>query len=439
MTDLYRIRVLALERPARRVTLRVFSVCYDAAYVRPGIPTDASLFMRILCSDAGFGRGEPLRQEVSDDQFFDEAWIDANTQRFIQRVTRTRLQNDPPAKDKQPPTYVHERFKDEDILTQGDFEVVVTDAKWIEHLAIHMTWQTSACATRATMPRGRATVLADVKAEKALRKAVNALRRAIQRADLAAIRVAVAQGAPLNPTSNRSADWPLNDACYLASGDGPAMRVVELLVALGADVNHRASPFDTPPVFMAAHHGYDALVRCLIARGATLDGTYLSGMSMLHCAARGGLPWLVDRCLAEGADPNASSGYGTRAMDEAFSTAQWKPIAEALERAGAALHENNPWARLHRAAHAGQADAIPWVLARGADLHARTTVGATPLHIAAARDAPSVVAALLAAGADKTLKTTAPWQCGSTKFKAGVTPADVAKRLKRNEAEAWLR
>ena len=125
-------------------------------------------------------------------------------------------------------------------------------------------------------------------------------------------------------------------------------------------------------------------------------------------------------------------------MGEAFKTAHWKPIAEALERAGSALHEDDPWSRLHRAAHAGQADAIPWLLARGADLHARTPEGATPLHIAAARDAPSVVAALLAAGAEKTLKTTAPWFLHA-KFKAGVTPADVAKRLKRNEAEALLR
>lgn len=342
MTDLYRIRVLALEKPARRVTLRVFSVCYDASYVRPGIPTDASLFMRILSSDAGLGRGEPLRQEVSDDHFFDEAWIDANTQRFIQRVTRTRLQNDPPAKDKQPPTYVDERFKDEDILTQADFEVVVTDPRWIEHLTVGMTWQTSASATRATMPRGRATVLADEKASKALRKA-------IQQADLLAIRAAVSAGAPLNPRFAQGDDWPLSDACDLVVEDGPAMRVVELLVALGADVNHRISDADSAPLLRAAHASRDVLARWLVAHGASIEERDpTDDASMLHCAAAGGLLWLVDLCLAQGADPNA-----------------------------------------------------------------RTLEGATPLHVAAAAGNPSIVAALLAKGADKTLKTTGPWRCNA--------------------------
>ena len=150
MSDRYRIRVLAIDKPARRVSLRVFVVCYDSIVVRQGIPTDASLFLRILCTGAMSVRTESLREIISDDQFFDEAWIDANTHRFIERVTRTRAQNDRPAKDKQPPMFVAETFMDEDILTQADFEVVVTDARWIEHLTVGMTWQTSASATRDT-------------------------------------------------------------------------------------------------------------------------------------------------------------------------------------------------------------------------------------------------------------------------------------------------
>ena len=43
-TDLYRIRVMALDRPARRVTFRVFLAYYDWS----GLPTDPSFFMRVL-------------------------------------------------------------------------------------------------------------------------------------------------------------------------------------------------------------------------------------------------------------------------------------------------------------------------------------------------------------------------------------------------------
>lgn len=487
-TDLYRIRVLALDKPARRVTFRVFLVYYDWS----GVPTDPSFFMRILWdkADTRFGGGGPLGHEVSVDQFLDEKWVDANTQRFVERVTRTSLRNDPPAKDKKPPTFVYENFTEEEILTQGDYEVVVTDEKWIAHLAVDMTWQTTSYATKAKMPRARSTVLADVKAKTAaMRKGFAAerkaavpttLREAIQRADLEAIRALVAEGAPLNPTFETFGDFPLEDACRLVKEDGPAMRVVELLVALGADVNHRASAFQAPPLFMTAYRGCDVLARWLVEHGASLEGTSDPDQHLvLHCAAVGGLPWLVELCLARGADPNAASRQGYRAIHYAFQTAQWKPIAEAIERAGAdLLHQSNAsGTALHWAALYGQANAIPWLLARGfgvntpslgsgktplmsaadcrvaehlaetietlrnagADLHARTPEGLTALHIAAQNYRPEATAALLAAGADKTLKTTGPWQCGSTKFKAGVTPADVAKRLKHHEAEALLR
>jgi hypothetical protein len=158
-TDLYRIRVLKLEPSARKVTFRVFLVYYDWE----GVPTDASFFFRILRDEADnrLGEGGPLLDEVSEEQYLDEQWVDANTQRFVERVTRLSAKNLKFAEDKKPPTFVYDSFEDEDSLTQGDYEVIVTDARWLQHLHKDQTWQTASYDTQASMPAGRETVLLD--------------------------------------------------------------------------------------------------------------------------------------------------------------------------------------------------------------------------------------------------------------------------------------
>jgi len=39
--------------------------------------------------------GGPLGDEVSVERFLDEKWVDENTARFVERVTRRSLRNDP--------------------------------------------------------------------------------------------------------------------------------------------------------------------------------------------------------------------------------------------------------------------------------------------------------------------------------------------------------
>ena len=161
-TDLYRIRVLALDPELRKVTFRVFLVYYDWS----GVPTDASFFLRILWdkADTRFGGGGPLGEEVDVDRYLDESWVDANTKRFVERVTRLSLRNDPIPAGKQPPTFVYDGYTDEDLLTQGDYEVIVTDPRWLAHLEVGQMWQTTSYETKAKMPRGRETVLLDERA-----------------------------------------------------------------------------------------------------------------------------------------------------------------------------------------------------------------------------------------------------------------------------------
>jgi topoisomerase IA-like protein len=82
-------------------------------------------------------------------------------------VTKLSRRNDPLPPGQSPPTFIYEGFKDEDALTQGDYEVIVTDARWISHLKVGQTWQTPSYATKAKMPKGRETVLLDEGASEA--------------------------------------------------------------------------------------------------------------------------------------------------------------------------------------------------------------------------------------------------------------------------------
>ena len=116
----------------------------------------------------------------------------------------------------------------------------------------------------------------------------------------------------------------------------------------------------------------------------------------------------------------------------------WLPVLETLLVAGADVDsrtvpvEDAMW-RMSSPAHAervsdstpamvaareGGVETVRWLLARGADVNARGSAGATPLHAAARPwwgEKPELVSVLLASGADRRARDA-----------AGRTPQDVA-------------
>jgi ankyrin repeat protein len=119
------------------------------------------------------------------------------------------------------------------------------------------------------------------------------------------------------------------------------LRVVELLLDRGAYVNSLAL-FRETAVRSAATRGHRKVAELLVDRGALIDR--ITGFE---------LPYTVEEWALIDADPDADS------------------------------MENTGWSPLHRAAWAGNKEAVAELLRRGADRKMKDEGGALPLHWAA--------------------------------------------------------
>lgn len=140
-TDLYGVRVLNVD--GANVKLQVFLVYYDWDFLPEGRP----FFLRALwdTADTRFGEGGALGDAITVDNICDEHFVDTNAGRYIKSVHQVSTKNYPVSGDM--PTFYYERngqWADEDKLTQGIYNVVMTDPKWAEHLQEGMAWGTTA-------------------------------------------------------------------------------------------------------------------------------------------------------------------------------------------------------------------------------------------------------------------------------------------------------
>lgn len=150
-TDLYGIRVLQIDPEAFRMRLRVFVVYYDTEYeYHQPIPEDRSFFVRVLCDKDGLG------DDISAADRFNEAYVDANAFRFVDRFVELERRNAPLQSYDSYSDFYYERdgkWENEEYLVQADFDLYVTDRRYLEPFEILESWGTTAYPTTSDQLR----------------------------------------------------------------------------------------------------------------------------------------------------------------------------------------------------------------------------------------------------------------------------------------------
>jgi WD40 repeat protein len=147
----YGVRVLAPAPDRRRVRFRIFVVDYNVERRwHAELPGDPGFFLSLLWQSAD-DRGGSLGDFFTWREPENDGWLAVNTRWFVESVERVAVRNYPLSDedwehiDTLQEEGIHQRddgWPDEDRLVQADYEVQVTDPRWLEHLWPGLSWET---------------------------------------------------------------------------------------------------------------------------------------------------------------------------------------------------------------------------------------------------------------------------------------------------------
>ena len=137
-------------------------------------------------------------------------------------------------------------------------------------------------------------------------------------------------------------------------------------------------------LYLAAYHGHEGVVRCLVEAGSDMDKVTKEGCTAIHVATLYNYKEIV-RCLVEaGIDKDKANHGGETALILAALHGRMD-IARCLVEAGADKDKANPVAStpLHLAAMQGHNDIVRYLVKAGADKNKTNELGYTPMQMAA--------------------------------------------------------
>jgi len=194
------------------------------------------------------------------------------------------------------------------------------------------------------------------------------------------------------------------------------LTTIAAVLLVGCGESQQSAPSPEVSIHTAAYKGNIEAVKQHLDAGADVNAKGYRERTPLHYAAHGGQKEIAELLIAAGADVNAIDAAGQTPLDWAVG-GNYKETADLLRKHGGKTGEE---LSIHKAAEAGNIEAVKQHLAAGTDVDAKDMIGTTPLHLAAWEGHKEVVELLIANGADV-----------NAKDKDGTTPLDRAIKDKK--------
>lgn len=185
----------------------------------------------------------------------------------------------------------------------------------------------------------------------------------------------------------------------LSCGDRGDIKVVDLLLKKGTDVNARTRE-NTTALHEAAEFGKHEIARMLLDKGADVDAKGYEGQTALHLATKKGHQHVVKVLLDAGANKELRNDDGVSALDLALDLRDRK-ILNLLDPAS---EYSLPSISLIEASFVGDVFTVKELLDSGEDVNAGNDNNATPLFMAAQEGHIDTAKLLIERGADVNAK-----------------------------------